>query len=165
MMELIRNWLLGITCAAMVVVLCENLTPNGAIRRVGRLAGGCVLILAILSPITGLNYGALSEAMAKTRAAAAGYEYVFEGANRDLVKTIIAQQSSAYISDKAVSLGLGACQVEVTCRYGDGDFPVPVAVRVTGDFTREQGEALGRAIEQDFAIPPEKQTLEGKREA
>ena len=40
MLELIRQWLVGITCAAMVVALAEGLTPPGTIRKIGKLTGG-----------------------------------------------------------------------------------------------------------------------------
>ncbi len=40
MLELIRHWLVGITCAAMLVALAESLIPAGSIRRIARLTGG-----------------------------------------------------------------------------------------------------------------------------
>ena len=50
MLELIRHWLVGITCAAMLVALAESLIPAGSIRRIARLTGGLVLLAAILNP-------------------------------------------------------------------------------------------------------------------
>ena len=40
MLELIRQWLVGITCAAMIAALAEGLAPPGAVRKVGRFTGG-----------------------------------------------------------------------------------------------------------------------------
>lgn len=55
MMEVIRDWLVGITCAAMVVALAESLTPQGTIRKIGRFTGGLVLLLAVVQPVMKLD--------------------------------------------------------------------------------------------------------------
>ena len=49
MLELIRQWLLGITAAAMLVALAEALCPDGNIRGILRLTGGLVLLAALPS--------------------------------------------------------------------------------------------------------------------
>ena len=42
MMELLRQWLVGVTCAAMIIALADSLTPSGTVRKVGKLVGGLV---------------------------------------------------------------------------------------------------------------------------
>ena len=51
MMELLRQWLVGVTCAAMIIALADSLTPSGTVRKVGKLVGGLVLLLAVLQPV------------------------------------------------------------------------------------------------------------------
>ena len=63
MLELIRHWLVGITCAAMLVALAESLIPAGSIRRIARLTGGLVLLAAILNPLLKLDTTALTRAL------------------------------------------------------------------------------------------------------
>lgn len=159
MMEMIRGWLLGVTCAAIIAALCDSLTPPGAVRRVGRLAGGLLLMIAILRPLVGMDYDAMAGMLADYRARAAGYGQALDTENTKIMKAIIAEQTSAYIQDKADSLGMD-CTVAVSCEFGGQNFPVPVAVTITGQFTQEQEKALRRAIEGDFAIPPDAQTYE-----
>lgn len=63
MLELIRQWLVGITCAAMVVALAEGLTPPGTIRKIGKLTGGLVLLVSILQPVVELDPAALTRSL------------------------------------------------------------------------------------------------------
>ena len=57
MMELLRQWLVGVTCAAMIIALADSLTPSGTVRKVGKLVGGLVLLLAVLQPVlTSVSY-------------------------------------------------------------------------------------------------------------
>lgn len=160
MMELIRSWLVGITCAAMVVALAESLTPQGTIRKIGRLTGGLVLLLAVVQPVVTLDEGALRRSMAEYRAALSAYDSTLEEENLALMKGIIAEQSGAYILDKAASLGI-SCTVEVETEPGEaGDYPTPWSVTIRGELTAEEREALTRQITADFAIPAERQHYE-----
>lgn len=49
----IKNWLLGITAAALAVSLAQALTPEGTVKKIGRLVGALVLLLAALRPLAG----------------------------------------------------------------------------------------------------------------
>lgn len=155
MLELIRSWLVGITCAAMIVALAEGLMPPGAVRKVGKLTGGLVLLLAILQPVLKLDGTALTRALMEYRVDLSAYGDELEEENGELMKAIIAEQSAAYIVDKAASMGIG-CSVDVTVNQ-EGDYPVPETVTVTGTLTGPQREQLTRQIEADFAIPAERQ--------
>ena len=145
MLNLIRQWLVGITCAAMVTALAESLCPAGSVRRLVRLTGGLVLLLAVLQPLVKLDTEALARALSEYRLDVSGYSDQLEEENERLMKDIIEEQSAAYIQDKAA---------------GDGDWPVPQTVVITGNLTEEQQETLRRTIEADFAIPAERQRYE-----
>lgn len=158
MMDLIRSWLVGITCAAMIVALCESLSPTGAVRKVGRLTGGLVLLLAIIQPVMKLDTRDLAGLLAQYRAEAAGYSTQLETENERLMKTIIEEQTGAYILDKAAALGAD-CQVSVSAQTREeGAYPVPETVTVIGNLSEIQRTALSRSIETDLAIPAERQT-------
>ena len=158
MLNLIRQWLVGITCAAMVTALAESLCPAGSVRRLVRLTGGLVLLLAVLQPLVKLDTEALARALSEYRLDVSGYSDQLEEENERLMKDIIEEQSAAYIQDKAAGLGID-CRVAVEAA-GDGDWPVPQMVVVTGNLTEEQRETLRRTIEADFAIPAERQRYE-----
>ena len=158
MLELIRQWLLGITAAAMVVALAESLCLKGSLRGVVRLTGGLVLLTAVLNPLLRLDMEELGLALTEYRLDLSGYSAELEEENETLMRDIIEEQAAAYIQDKAAGLGI-SCRVAVEAD-GAGDWPVPTAVTVTGALTAEQRETLTRTIEADFAVPAERQTYE-----
>lgn len=158
MIELIKSWLVGITCAAMVVALAEGLMPDGVVRKVGRLTGALVMLLAVIQPVLQVDGAALASSLTQYRAQAAGYSQSLEEENQELMKKLIAEQAGAYILDKAQALGAAPTSVTVTTEPGEGDYPIPSAVTVRGDLTEQQIAALTRQIAADFAIPAQRQT-------
>ena len=51
MMDLVGNWLTGVTAAAILCALANSLMPDGPVRRVGRLACGLAVLAAVLGPV------------------------------------------------------------------------------------------------------------------
>ena len=86
MLELIRHWLVGITCAAMLVALGESLIPAGSIRRIARLTGGLVLLAAILNPLLKLDTTALTRALTEYKLELSAYSADLEEENEILMK-------------------------------------------------------------------------------
>ena len=160
-MEWIKDWLLGVACAAMIVTLAQRLTPAGAAGKIGRLTGGLVLLLAAVQPVLRVDPAAILDA-------AAGYGQAWsaqapaslEETTGQLLKTIIAQRTGAYIVDKAAGLG-AACQVEVTVGEQTGDgYPLPESVVITGALTADQQAALTQQIAAELDIPADRQIYE-----
>lgn len=160
MIELIRTWLIGITCAAMIIAVADSLTPNGTVRRIGRLVGGLVLLITVVKPLISFDYSVMAMAAAGNQITAATVGGELEETNLELMKTIIGEKTGAYILDKAESLGAACQSVAVTCELGAENVPYPSAVTITGDLSEAQRKALGRQIEADLAIPAEHQTYE-----
>ncbi|OUO40015.1 stage III sporulation protein AF [Flavonifractor sp. An306] len=158
MLDIIRQWLLGITCVALVAALAESLTPPGAVRKVGRLTGGLVLLIAMLHPLMALDQDALTRALTEYRLELSTYSDELEEENRSLMKGIIEERSNAYIQDKAEEMGI-QCQISVEVGE-EGDWPVPESVTVFGSLSEEQQAELTQAIEVDFAIPAERQSYQ-----
>ena len=156
MMELLRRWLVGVTCAAMIIALADSLTPSGTVRKVG----GLVLLLAVLQPVLTFDYSAMAIAATDYQAAFGAYDLELEETNLDLMKTIIAERTGAYILDKAEAFGAHLERVTVTCQVGTGDMPYPAAVVITGTLDEAQRRTLTRQIEADLAIPADRQTYE-----
>ena len=46
-MELIRTWILSVTVSAMVIAVAQALMPAGAVKKVGQLTGGLILVLGM----------------------------------------------------------------------------------------------------------------------
>ena len=159
MMELIRQWLLGMACAAMAAALAQSLAPEGGPKRICRLASGLVLLLATVQPLLRLDEGALAKLAGDLPASVGGYTDALEEENDLLYQSIIERQTAAYILDKAEALGV-SCQVEVKYRYDQDGAPYPHEARFRGTWTQEQREGLEEMLEEDLGIPPERQSFE-----
>lgn len=160
-MEGVKNWLVTVTCTAMIIAVADSMTPAGTVKRIGMLTGGVVLVIALLSPLIRMDYAVLSTALVESRLHSGGYSAQRSSElSAQLMKTIIAEQAAAYILDKANDLGI-RCEVEVICGLTDDNIPYPAAVIISGNLTGQQREELSRAVEADLAIRREMQTFEG----
>lgn len=76
------------------------------------------------------------------------------------MKSIIGEETGAYILDKAAELGISCQEVRVTCAVEENGVPYPASVVLVGDLTEEEQARLSRRIEADLAIPAERQSYE-----
>ncbi|MBU5434869.1 stage III sporulation protein AF [Pseudoflavonifractor sp. MSJ-37] len=165
MLAWIQRWLMGVTAASVLAAAAESLMPPGTIRRLGKLTGGLVLLLAVLSPIGQIDEDALARALAETRLRTSDQAVeALSQTDSQLLTEIIAEESQAYISDKAADLGID-CAVRVEVRVREDGYPVPWAVTIRGELTDVERQDLSRRISADFAIPEERQSYQPEEEA
>lgn len=150
MSALLREWLLGITCAAMLLALAEQLIPEGAGKRVLRLAGGLLLILMAVNPIAKLDTRELERIVKEFDVQIQTADEELEATNDFLYESIIEEKTAAYILDKAKELGMN-CRVSVSVAW-DGEIPKPHAVRIYGTWNKAQREELSRIMEAELGI-------------
>lgn len=159
MTELLRSWLLGITCAAMILALANGIMPEGGVKKMARLTGGLILMLAILKPVLTLRTGSLPEYFQNYQETMQEYELELEEGNSVLLADIIEEKTEAYILKKADELGV-ACKVKVRTETGEDGIPYPYRAEIDGDWN----EALSGSIEQELNIPASRQTWSGKKD-
>lgn len=159
MMELVRQWIVGITCAAIIGALAEGIMPKGGAKKAGRLAVGLLLMLAVLRPLAEADLDVLAQGLTRWRLQAEGYGEILETEDRMLIKTIIEERTCAYISDKAKELGI-SCTAEVVYHYGEDGAVWPTEAILRGSFTLSQKQSLTRVLEAELAIPAENLTFE-----
>jgi stage III sporulation protein AF len=136
--------------------------PQGSVKKVGKLVGGLVLLLTISAPIIRLEPVDLSVALTKQKFKQSGSSSLLEIENTNLVKKIIAEQTNAYISDKAAELGID-CAVDVIFSFTEDGEAYPISVTLEGVFSDEQRRNLTEYLEREFAIPAENQLYKGDR--
>ena len=155
-MTFLREWLLGVTAAALAIALAQSLTPEGTVKKVGKLVGGLVLLLAVVKPIAQVDPAALTGLWT-----ASGYEtQAAAQRSEEVLKILIAQKTGAYIVDKGQSLGCRVTEAQVTVAGDDSGWPIPWSVVVKGDWTLEQKEELSRTITEELAIPSARQLFQ-----
>ncbi len=149
-----REWLLAVTAAALAAALAQALVPKGAVRTVVAMAAGMVLLLTALEPLTKAEAapGGLGELLENWEVPETGEE------TRQVLKTLIAEKTGAYILDKGRSLGV-QCRAKVTVADDASGWPVPWQVEVWGTWTQAQKQALSRAVEEELNIPGERQSF------
>ena len=155
MMEHVRQWLSSIVVVSLLLSVVQSLVPKGSLRRVASFLSGLVLLAVLLEPLPkldleGLELRGLQEETEKVRRQ-------LEAEQETALKAGIAEQTEAYISDKAASLGLTAEGRVETVAGADG-VPVPWRVEVEGGYTEE----LAQWMETELGIPRERQDWHGR---
>ena len=141
-MELIRTWILSVTVSAIVIAVAEALMPPGAVKKVGKLTGGLILVLGILQPLVTMDYEDLYDMVTALPAGAIAQEEA-QTHQYEAMKGIIEEELEAYIVD-------------------EGEVPVPTQATVTGDLTPAQQEAMSRYLEQELGIPSQGQIFDSE---
>ncbi len=151
MTEGIRNYLLAVAAAGILVSLLLSLLPAGPLRRTGQFVGGLILVLAVLAPVAQVELADLSRALARIRVETKEAITGVQTDNRELLAAIIKEDCETYIWDKAQEMGL-ELEVEVTVEAGV-NYPYPTAVTLRGAVTAAQQAALSQWIEENLGIP------------
>lgn len=162
MIGLVRQWLLGVTCTALVLAIADSLAPEGNVKKVCRLAGGLALLIAAVSPVLRVDGESLSWAVSEYQSSVQVYEQKLEEKNVLLYQSIIEETAAAYIVDKAEELGI-SCQAEVTFAYDEDGVPYPWEVTARGVWTEDQRSRLSGLIESDLGIPGQRQYYEERQ--
>lgn len=158
MIDLIKDWIIGMTCAAMLAAMLGAFLPkNGGVGRAGRLAAGLLLMLSAVKPLVRLDYESLSGTLARLRVSQSDRGAELAAQNKQILKELIETETEAYISDKAKELGI-SCQVEVVYAFGADGTPYPSRLRISGELTQEQQRKLSRTLEAELGVPAREQS-------
>lgn len=160
MVEQLGQWLMGVTCGAMILALAVGLAPAGTAKQAAKLAGGLLLLLTVVKPLVRLDGSILTKALTEYRLEAELSAQGMAEQNKTLMTDIIEEQCAAYIQDKAAALGI-SCQVRVEADQ-TADYPIPKVVTITGTMTASEQQRLTEQIETDFAIPADQQYYESE---
>lgn len=150
-MTALREWLLGVIGASLLLSLTVGLFPKGKFQSVGNFVAGLVLLLVMVRPLLALDIASwddISAALTVQSGEAAQEEW-------ETLSTVISEKTAAYIQDKASSLGVNCC-AEVRCTEREG---VPFPAEVWLDTAYHEG--LSALIAADLAIGPDHQYWQG----
>lgn len=150
-MTFLRTWLLGVVACAVLVSIAGQLAPDGAVRRAARFTGGMLLMLALLRPLLRLELSAPELDLNAFHDAAAQLEQELAARQSSTLSARIAEETGAYIEDKADELGISV-RAEVTTEETEG-VPLPASVRLYGG----KNEALSAYIAHELGIAEERQ--------
>lgn len=147
---------MAVIAVSLLCAVADALMPTGAVRRVGKLVCGLVLLGAVLSPVAGLDVESGRQWLDGYLASVRNREAELTETVESQMKGIIEQEYAAYIVDKAAELGL-TCTVRVECELSEDGLYLPIRTEVAGLETAGGQEKLIRVIETDLGVPAERQ--------
>ncbi len=150
-MTFLRSWLLSVTACAVLVSIAQQLTDGGTMKKIVRFVGGMVLMLAMLRPLLSLTFDLPELDGGHYREAVEALKKTLSAEQDSALSNSIAEQTQAYIEDKASSFGL-SMRAEVQTALRDG-VPLPDSVTLYGT----KSAALSAYIAQELGIAEEKQ--------
>ena len=155
-----REWITGITCAAMLLAVAQSLVPDGAVKKMLHFTGGLLLMSVIGLPLLRMDSTALSDYLTEyeIKLSRSGIQLTEE--NEVMMKDIVAAQCEAYLQNLAEELGL-SCRFEVHCAMSAEHYPVPYVVHISGEANAEQQRMLMLAIAQELGVSMERQYWNG----
>lgn len=137
--------------AGIIAEFSDNKSATGVITR---MVCGLFLAFTVINPLTKLNFGILeafsqSSSVNTQPVVSAGTALADES-----MEELIIQETRAYILDKAQSLG---CSLEAEVTLGEGLYPVPESVCITGSISNQNRRQLEDFLEQELGISKENQ--------
>lgn len=163
MMGAVRGWLLAVIAVSLLCAVADALMPPGAVRRVGRLVCGLVLMGAVLSPVVELDVEGGRRWLEDYLASVHSREAELTQTVESQMKVIIEQEYAAYIVDKAAEFGL-TCSARVECRASEEGLYLPVWAEVSGALTESGRARLVQVIREDLGVPEAEQSYIGEEE-
>jgi stage III sporulation protein AF len=155
-MGAVRSWLLTVIAASLICALADALMPPGAVRRVGRLVCGLVLLGAILTPLARLDLSGGQRWLEDYLASLENREAELAETVNEQMKVIIEQEYAAYIVDKTARLGL-TCGIRVECGLSEEGLYLPLRVRISGALTEGERARITQIIREDLGVPEREQ--------
>ena len=145
-MELLREYLLSVSVAAMVCGMAGRLLDRkGTPAAMGKLLAGLFMTFTVLSPLAGVSVGPMEDISNEFQdeaqlAVKAGERYV-----NSALREGITNRTEEYILDKASSLG---ANIRVQIVLSDDVYPAPYKVYVSGDISPFAKSQLKQVISQ-----------------
>ena len=155
MSEALRNWVVGLAGAAMVTAVAMTVTPEGKVKKIVALICGLVTIVALVRPISGIDFRNFARNIASYQKIADSFSDQVAGADEKLTRLIIEDKTASYILDKGKSLGISDLEASVTAAWCDDGYWYPSGARLTTNADREVRDKLSQSIEAELGIPPE----------
>lgn len=150
-MHIMRDWIMSIAGAAVISVVCLAIAPEGRTKRVVRLCCGLVMLLCLLSPLTGRKID-ISDKLAQVKWETEKLMSQARDSEQTLTRAVIQEKYGAYISDKGVKLGLDITAVSVKVKWSSGGYWYPIEAEITGTGEVTARDELERYIESELGV-------------
>lgn len=151
MMTLVREWLMHVIGASLLMAAVSVLTPRGAVRRIALLCCAVIFLMSVLRPLLGGELPAL-QSVSSLKEDVARQTEEFQQSNLEAWETLIERELLSYIETKAAELHCD-CSVSLRLSRDTDGVPVPEEVTLTA---AEENEALTVWLIQELGIDRER---------
>lgn len=151
-MEFIRNWVVSIAAATMIISIAAALCPKNAAGRAVMLCGSLIMTAVLISPLKSFDVSVLSEYGARYEREIEERSRRLNEENETLRKNIIEENTRAYILQRAESMGV-SCDVRIICK---DDIPYSAYIQAPD---KVKAYAVSELIEAECGIPAARQTF------
>jgi stage III sporulation protein AF len=148
MIGAVRSWLTAIVAVTLLLSVLQTLLPAGAIRQIASFTGGLLLLVVLLRPLLGAELEDLQLDLSDYAQAIQERQAELTQAGETALEERIAEQTAAYISDKAPNV-----TVRVTTEPDADGVPIPVEAELWGPWSEE----LAAYMEEELGIVRERQ--------
>ena len=152
MIETLRSWLTSIVVVTLLLSVARTLAPEGSLRQITSFLGGLILLAALLGPVLTADLAGWDMSFSAWQEAVEARQEELQENQESQLAAIIGAETEAYISDKAVELGVSVT-ARVETRTGEDGVPVPWSAVLTGQRSAE----LEACLAEDLGIPAERQ--------
>lgn len=133
MISFFNQWLMSVVAATILIGVAEVLMPTGAVKQVGKLTCGLLLLLTIVRPILRLSDETLEDIGNHWHGDLAVQVSDMENFYQNQIKTIIEQELATYILDKAMEAEkTKPYSIRVECTLGEDGVFLPEWVEIVG---------------------------------
>lgn len=153
----VGDWIRSIAATALIASIAIALTPKGKVQRVLKVICGLLLIIVIISPLTGEATKNISLDLAEYRSKADDIASLAEKKDMNLSRGIIEREFEEYILDKASEIGVFLESVDVTANWSENAYWYPSEVTLVGELTTGDRNRISIIIESELGIPEDRQ--------
>ena len=157
----LREWVMGLSAAALVCAIAMELTPKGAVKGVLRMVCGMVLAAALLGPLLRLDLEDYALRLSQSRETAARVVGAAEETAARLDRRSIERELEAYCLEEAERRGAALSGVTVTLRWSTEGVWVPETVALDGAYDA----GLSAWLTAELGVGPAAQTWRTDEEA
>lgn len=154
-MDGLRDYLMGVTAAALCCSAAVKLAGKGLTGSVVKMLAGIVMTLSILSPLVSVKLDSYEDFFQSIQSDAEDAALDGKNSAREAMAEIISEEVRTYILDKADALGV---ELTVEVELSADSIPVPSAVTLKGSVSPYARSVLSEYISDSLGIGTEAQT-------
>lgn len=128
MVDLIVQWLRTLLICGCICGMMIFLCPSGPIKSILKTGSTCVMLIALLSPVTQIHAKQYTSSVEDFRESIAAQEEALQSSLKQINRSVIEQEYCAYILNEAEQQNIHIESVEVETTWSDEGYWTPVSV-------------------------------------